>query len=197
MLPPVFQSVPTQSISPQSISLLRYRLVTALPGLEPLQILIRREFDWRGGRAAACVLGASHAVSWQSHDDCFTEMLTCHPESDSTASVIAECSADAPSEIQANSKTLRCRIQITQFELTSRRSALNGFYDADHLLCHLFPSSTPGESPLTCLGWQAAPERLTIETLHTYPETGQGVRSLSVFEPLSLFEPLITSGQRY
>lgn len=158
--PPVFESMSTQSIS-----LLRYRLVTALPKLEPLRILIRREFDWRGGRAAY-MLGASHADSWRSHDDCFTVMLTCHPESNSTASAIAECSADAPSEIQAASNTLRCRVQITQFELTTKRSALNGFYDADHFLFHISPSDVPGKSPLTCLEWHAPPERLTIETQH-------------------------------
>lgn len=178
LLPPVFQNVSTQSIS-----LLRYRLITALPGLEPLQILRRREFDWHGGHVVACVLGASHAVSWQSREDCFTEMLTCHAGSDSTACAIAECSADFPAEVQAMTAALRCRIQISPFALTTERSALEGCYDAEHSLCHVFPSANSGEPPLTCLGWLAAPERLTIETLHTYPETGQGVRSFSIFEP--------------
>jgi len=110
-------------------------------------------------------------------------MLTCHAESAPSPFVLAECAAGHPVTMQAVSKTIRCRIQLTPFALTPDSMALEGHYDERHCLIHAFPAEATGLPPLTCLGWQAVPERMTIETLHTYPETGEGVRSRSVFTP--------------
>jgi hypothetical protein len=36
---------------------------------------------------------------------------------------------------------------------------------------------------VTRIGWRVRPSLLEVETLHTYPEQGMGVRSDSSFEP--------------
>lgn len=165
-----------------TFSALRYRLVADLPDLQPLRILEQRTLPWHDGRLTFSVLGASHAVSWDTGEDRLTEMLTCHPPGRDPSPILAECAACRPITLYALSKCLSCAVEITPFSLEEGET-LQGDFDGQHQLAHAFPDGPTGPTPVTRIGWLVSEARLTVETVHTYPETGQGVRSRSVFRP--------------
>ena len=73
----------------------------------------------------------------------------------------------------------RCR--LTPFELCGGDGLQSEFSSEDRIS---FTYHTEGEfeEPITHIGWRGGDSTLSVETVHTYPNEGQGVRSESTFE---------------
>ena len=163
-----------------SAATLCYRLLEGPASLAPLRVLAARRVDWREWRVTFTVLGASHAVSFQAGERQLVELLTCAPPA--TASpVLMERGADLPGQICVVTQGLLCRVSLSMFSLEGGDGLRGAFAAADQLAVP-YPAAASGGEPFTRIGWRIAGRRLEVETVHTYPEEGQGVRSESRFE---------------
>ena len=57
--------------------------------------------------------------------------------------------------------------------------ALRGDFAPANCLAVAFDASSGGMAPWTRIGWRAAGGPLQVETVHTYPEEGRGVRRMA------------------
>ena len=165
-----------------SVDNLCYQLIEGKVCLEPLRVLTEREIVWQGLRVGFFILGASHAVTLAGNGVYIAELLTCLPQT-VTESLLAQCAANRPMTLCPNVPDMTCRVQIAPFTLTENYH-LNLSAAETETLTFAYPFLSGQETPLTRLGWRVVAASLHIETIHTYPEEGRGVRSETVFTSL-------------
>jgi hypothetical protein len=164
----------------QSASQLNYKLLTGPTDLQPLRILATQEINWRGWSVSLHVLGMSHAVSLRKGNRRITELLTCSTAEQDRKPAFA-MRADPGGEMCAETDGLVCRVRLGAIELTDG-DGLEGEFSAAERLEVAFPRAAEGVTPVTRIGWRLCGEALIVETVHSYPEEGRGVRSWSRFE---------------
>jgi hypothetical protein len=165
----------------QTAAQLAYRLLEGRADLRPLRVLASREIEWCGWSLRLHVLGASHAVELRRGPRCLTELLSCAPAPGAGPALI-DLGVSATETGSAAAFGLLCAVRITPFSL-DEGDDLAGCFAEDCRLDWAFPPlrNGPARQPITRIGWHAAGLRLTIETVHGYPEEARGVRSLTRF----------------
>ena len=162
-----------------SISALRYRLLDGIPCLEPLRVLERRAAYWQGWQVHCYILGASHAVCLEREGAYLTEILTCLPPGGSLRA-LAEAAADRPGAVCVAAHGLICRACLAPFALCEGDALCENFPAAGRLEV-AYPCATGAPPAFTRLGWYGDGKQLRVETIHTYPEEGRGVRTRTEF----------------
>ena len=165
-----------------SAATLRYFLLEGHARLEPLRILDSRQVEWRGRVVTFCALGTSHAVLVELGDTALTELLTC-AAGDLQARVLEHRAASSDCVISQTIDTLRYDCRLSPFELDGGDRLRGRFSSADQLT-FTYGVDHGAEEPMTLIGWRTDDAVLSVETLHTYPREGRGVRSESVFQIL-------------
>ncbi len=177
-----------------SVSNLRYRLLDKAIPLSPMKILSERSLLWNDWSVTFFVLGASHAVLLRRGDAELLELLACLPQyatpHETEAHTLLTASCNSPERLCISAPALNCQIEIAPFSFASSLSfsatendRLQGDFENESRLELAYPILSGAVAPVTRVGWKAAPESLLIETVHTYPEEGAGVRSRSLFLP--------------
>ena len=165
------------------LSSLCYRLTDQPISLEPLRILEERKAVWGSWKVTFFALGTSHAVRLQDRDKQITELLTCVPPPEGAGYLLQANAAD-PVSLDAQLPGLCCNVRLEPFALTID-DALRGDFAPDSQMHIAYPTEI-GErevaAPVTRIGWQIEGKHLLIQTVHTYPEEGRGVRSHTDFE---------------
>jgi len=165
----------------QSASQLSYKLLTGRTDLKPLRILATRELSWQDWQVSLHVLGMSHAIALRHGTRRVTELLTCSiVEPDRKPRLAMQ--ADPGGEMCAAIGGLICRVRLQPIHLNDG-DELEGSYGLAERLEVAFERVTNGVTPVTRIGWQIREGALEVETVHSYPEEGRGVRSWSRFEP--------------
>ncbi len=157
-----------------SVTTLTYRLVAGKPNLEPLIVLQQRTLAWHEYTVTFSILGTSHAVSLESRDTDITEILSCAEQADNETSLWT-AKVNSPVTYEANLRSIYWQTTLTPFPLTQEEQLLGTF---EETLIHAFPT-TSQVTPITAIGWNLG-QKLHIQTIHTYPQEGLGVRSVTV-----------------
>ena len=126
-----------------------------------------------------CALGTSHAALVELGDTALTELLTC-AGGDLQARVLEERSASSACVISRAIDNLRYDCRLSPFELDGADRLRSAFSSADQLTCR-YGVDDQAEEPVTHIGWRSDDATLVVETLHTYPHEGRGVRTESTF----------------
>lgn len=169
--------VPTP-VSSYSTATLRYALLTGPVELAPLRVLATRCLEWRGWKVTFCVLGASHAVCLEQGKRRLTELLACASGPEAGVPVVGSDGRQTTS-LSMCSEGVVCDVVLTPFLLTADAGELQESDPAQRLEI-AYPPAHDMATPYTRLGWRVANETLIIETVHTYPEEGRGIRSRTV-----------------
>ena len=159
---------------------LRYYLLSGSANLEPFGIFGSQQITWQGYQVTFYVLGTSHAVALDRRGPAFTELLSCAPEVQ--ARPVHESAVDALQVVSRTIGDIHYRCRLTLFDLTDEND-LDGEFEEGNILAHNFDPAGGSDQPVTRIGWSAGAAQLLVETLHTYPEEGRGVRSQSLFRP--------------
>jgi hypothetical protein len=162
----------------QSLENLTLHLLQGTASLEPLRVLDMRSMVWCGWGVTLMVLGTSHALHFQKGTQHWMEILTCVAPKRSE-NLILEAQGGETGSYEQELCGLRWNITLTPFELRGS-DTLEGVFE--ETLTATYPSTTT-QSPLTQIGWQRD-QTLIVETLHTYPEEGRGVRTVTQVEVL-------------
>ena len=72
-----------------------------------------------------------------------------------------------------------CR--LTRFDLCGG-DGLEGAFSKEDRITFKYDVEGKLEEPITHIGWRGRQNTLSVETVHTYPHEGQGVRSQSTFK---------------
>ena len=160
-------SVPATSVI-HSAATLHYFLLEGRVRLEPLRVFDSRRVEWQ-----------SHAVLVELGDTALTELLTC-AVGDLEARVLEQRAASADCVISRTIDTLRYDCRLSPFELDGGDRLRGAFSSADQLT-FTYGVNHGAEAPMTRIGWRTDDATLSVETLHTYPHEGRGVRSESTF----------------
>lgn len=175
-----------------SIHNLTYRLLCGEPDFAPLRILVSRVSWWKGWRVEFRVLAASHCLTLTREQTVVSELLACAALPDSPLPLVT-FPANTPRETHFTADDLTLHITLHPFDLLTEACAdLHGEFAPEEQITTPFPAaSTSRFAPLTRIGWQIRSDALRIETLHTYPEEGRGVRTFTQIEthPLIMQEP--------
>ena len=163
-----------------SASTLRFLLVDGRVRLEPLRILDCRRVKWLDHRVTFYALGTSHAILLEYGDTVLTELLTCVPTAVQTH-VLEQGGAHLPYIVSRTFGSLSYRCRLTPFELRGRDGLQGGFSSEDQI-SFTYHAERELEEPITHIGWRGGDSTLSVETVHTYPNEGKGVRSESTFE---------------
>ena len=165
-----------------SVATLRYFLLEGRARLEPLRVLESRRVPWGRRVVTFCALGTSHAVLVEREGAALTELLTC-ASANLQARVVQQRTASSDWSMSCTIDGLRCDCRLSRFDLDGQEQLRGEFRPADRLV---FGYGVEGgaEEPMTHIGWRIEDGRLSVETLHTYPHEGRGVRSESVFRVL-------------
>ena len=163
----------------QSAATLRYFLLEGRARLEPLRVFDSRRVEWQGGVVTFCVLGTSHAVLVELRDTALTELLTCAAR-DLEAPVLDQRAVRSASAIARTIDQLHYDCRLSPFELDGDDRLCGAFATADQL-AFTYDVDLGSEEPMTHIGWRADDATLVVETLHTYPHEGRGIRSESTF----------------
>ncbi|MES2459616.1 MAG: hypothetical protein V4671_03475, partial [Armatimonadota bacterium] len=119
----------------------------------------------------------------------FTELLTCLPPNPAASSgseqagrgrewaIPGRPGADWEREFEENGITGTVRLH--HVPLTPELNHFQIGFSPHDTLHEPFPSPT-GEPAWTRVGWKSDDTCLTIETIHTYPEDGAGIRSTTI-----------------
>ena len=172
MIPPMIHSAAT----------LRYFLLEGRARLEPLRVFDSRRVEWQGRVVTFCALGTSHAVLLELGDTVLTELLTC-AAGDLEAQVLEERAASSDCVISRTIENLQYDCRLSPFQLDGGERLRDAFRSSDQL-CFTYEMDHGAEEPMTHIGWRAGDATLVVETLHTYPHEGRGVRSESTFQIL-------------
>ena len=162
-----------------SAATLRYFLLEGRPRLEPLRVFHSRRVEWQGRVVTFCALGTSHAVLVELGDTALTELLTC-AAGNLEARVLEQRAASSACVISRTIDTLRYDCRLLPFDLDGADRLRGAFSSADQITFTYGVDHGAGE-PMTRIGWRADDATLVVETLHTYPHEGRGVRSESTF----------------
>jgi hypothetical protein len=160
------------------LSDLRFALLESMSSLGAARILASREVQWSGDFVCFHVLAVSHAVIVRRAPP-LTELLTCGDFSPSERP-LAHVQVGAPCEFSTQVGHLDYRCRLEPFSLAAGDDLL-GRFPTEQRLDVFFPSEDPS-APVTRIGWQIERACLSVETVHSYPEQGIGVRSRSRFE---------------
>ncbi len=163
-----------------SATTLRYLLLTGRTRLEPLRIFERRRVTWLDHRVTFYALGTSHAIRFEYGDIALTELLTCVPTA-VQGHVLEHGGERVPYSVSRTFDNLSYRCRLTPFIL-SGRDGLQGAFSCEDQLTFNYRVEGDLEEPITHIGWSGRESTLSVETVHTYPHEGRGVRSKSTFE---------------
>ncbi len=163
-----------------STSTLRYLLLSGRARLEPLRIFESRRVKWLDHWVTFYALGTSHAILLEYGDATLTELLTCAPTA-VQAHVLEQGAANLPWTVSRTFDNLSYRCRLTLFELGGG-DRLQGAFPSENRITFKYNVEGELEEPITHIGWRGGESTLTVETVHTYPHEGQGVRSNSIFE---------------
>ena len=166
-----------------SAATLRYFLLEGRPRLEPLRVFDSRGVEWQGRVVTFCALGTSHAVLVELGDTALTELLTC-AAGDLEARVLEQRAASSDCVISRTIDTLRYDCRLSPFDLDGADRLRGAFSSADQIT-FTYGVDHGAEEPMTRIGWRADDATLVVESLHTYPHEGRGVRSESTFRILT------------
>ena len=173
-------------IPAHSISALCYRVHFGLVDLAPLVIRQRCDFDWGHSRVTAYVLGASHALTVALPDGReFTELLTCLPPRFALSQSETDSGSEWPVPLFNHAPVVQNiggldgisgQVRLTRFSLVPGADRINADFPPENALHEAF-SLSAGETAWTRIAWRTDGPHLRVETIHTYPDDGAGVRS--------------------
>lgn len=166
-----------------SAATLRYFLLEGHARLDPLRVFDSRRVEWRGRVVTLCALGTSHAVLVELGDRVLTELLACGV-GDLQAEVLEQRAASSDCFISHTTDDLRYDCRLLPFDLAGGDRLRGAFSSAEQLTFKYGVEYGP-EEPMTHIGWRTDDTTLMVETLHTYPHEGRGVRSESTFKVLT------------
>jgi hypothetical protein len=149
--------------------------------------LERKSILWRDWSVTFYVLGASHAVLFQRDSVRFMEILACLPRDEEVWSnksdLLFTSRGDIFTESSRSIDNLAVRFQILPFAIEDISSLKN--YDPECFMQVPFALEEPAlGNAVTQVGWAFDDTRLSIETLHSYPEESKAVRTTTIFEEL-------------
>ena len=160
---------------------LRYFLIAGETSwLESLRIIDSRQRSWADRELTLYALGASHAVSIRHRDLRVTELLSCR-DTFRKNQCLAEMAAADPFDLTTVVGDMRYRFRLTLHTLQGEDALLGHYPDEDQMTV-AYPRQREFAAPVTRIGWLIGPSVLRLETLHTYPEEGAGIRTESVIE---------------
>jgi len=163
-----------------STSTLRYFLLGGRAHLEPLRIFESRRVKWLDHWVTFYALGTSHAILFEYGGGALTELLTCAPTAAQTH-ILEQGAVNSPWTVSRTFDNLSYRCRLTPFELGGR-NRLQGSFASEDQITFKYHVDGEIEEPITHIGWRGGESALVVETIHTYPHEGQGVRSNSTFE---------------
>lgn len=164
-----------------SASTLRYFLLSGRTPLEPLRIFECRRVTWLTHRITFYALGTSHAIRFEHGDAALTELLTCAPAA-VQGHVLEHGGEHLPYTVSRAFDNLIYHCRVTPFDLLCGPDGLQGAFSSDDQITFKYHVEGKLEEPITHIGWRGGENTLSVETVHTYPHEGQGVRSKSTFE---------------
>lgn len=167
-------SAPTP-IFPYGMSALRYGLLTGPVDLAPLHVLASRCVPWQAWSVTFCVLGASHAVCLERGAAHLTELLACAVGNEIGIPVMQE-ETGKTTNLCLRAAGLLCKVTLIPFALT-QDTQLSSESAPENRLEFAYPPQAEDLTPYTRIGWHVTSDALYVETVHTYPEEGCGVRS--------------------
>jgi uncharacterized protein YbaR (Trm112 family) len=170
--------IPTP-ILPYGLATLRYSLLTGPVELAPLRVLAFRCVRWKAWSVTFSVLGASHAVCLERGESRLTELLACAVGKGPSLAILQEDGVQKTNYC-LHAEGLVCEAEWLPFPLTED-AALSQQSAPENRLEVAYPPPAETATPYTRIGWHATAEALHVETVHTYPEEGRGVRSRTVF----------------
>jgi hypothetical protein len=158
---------------------LHFLLLRGEVNLTPLCIFASRQIAWRGRRVDFFVLGASHAVCVETQGKVAVfEILSCRPVTGANH-VLAAAQLTVPRTVSAVFDDLTYECELSPFPLDGWTDSFTTTYASEDQLRFAYDSAHQGSwAPLTCVAWRAGRD-LVIETVHTYPQEGLGIRSRS------------------
>ena len=162
-----------------SVATLHYFLLAGRPLLERLRVFDSRRVPWVGRVVTFYVLGTSHAVLVERDDTTLTELLTC-AAGDLGVQVLERRAAASDSLIVRTVDQLRYDCRLSPVELDGADGLRGDFASSDQLAVS-YGAAHGAAEPMTHIGWRVDDAALLVETLHTYPHEGRGVRSESTF----------------
>jgi hypothetical protein len=157
---------------------LRFVLLETTSTLGDVRILASREARWNGDLVCFHVLAVSHAVVIR-REQPLTELLTCG-EYSPAGRPLAHLHINAPHELSTRLGCLAYHCRLEPFSLAGGDDLI-GSFSTEQRMDVFFPGDA-AHAPVTRIGWRIEPTRLTVETVHSYPEEKMGVRSRSRFE---------------
>ncbi len=166
-------------VFPHSTTTLRYALLTGPVELAPLRVLASRCARWQGWDVTFSVLGASHAVCLERGERRLTELLACAVGAGAGVPVV-QGNPEETTNLSLCREGLVCAVTLMPFELTED-TALSPESSLDSRLEVAYPPHSDAATPYTRIGWCVTADALYVETIHTYPEEGRGVRSRTIF----------------
>lgn len=159
---------------------LRYFLVEGNAGwMESFRILESRHQVWNRRDITIYALCTSHAVTVRGQAGQFTELLSCRGGLHLSPNVAEMASGNAV-ELVMTIQGLRYRFRMSQHGL-SGNDLLLGQRELQDEITVAYPKLPDLETPMTRIGWGIDRDIFRVETLHTYPEEGKGIRSESYF----------------
>ncbi len=160
---------------------LRYFLIAGETSwLESLRIIDSRQRSWANREVTFYALGASHALSVRQDDRQVTELLSCSG-SFRKAQCLAEMAINEAIQVSTVINDMRYSFRLTLHNLHGNDVLLRR-YPKDHEITIAYPRRQGSDTPVTRIGWLEEPRALRLETLHTYPEEGRGVRTESIID---------------
>jgi hypothetical protein len=166
----------------QSSRDLRYLLLSGPVSLQSFRILNTHETEWSGFKINFYVLAVSHAMSLEFGNHRLTEFLSCVPIQTEAKVVTEITTSELPWETSCKISGIdySCRLNLAD---GTEGDGFRRSFKADHQISALYPIS-PGfpTTPITRIGWRLEPGQIFVETIHSYPEENQVVRSESIFK---------------
>jgi hypothetical protein len=164
-----------------SASNLRYVLLRGPLSLDAFRILSARCYEWCGWQVTFNALAVSHAVSLKRGDEQLIELLSCLPERVCGAPIVS-FATEGSWEFQTEILDLNYGCRQTVLPLGNEMWQPRSFVASDFLEAR-YPAETGAAIPVTRIYWRADSVRLSIASLHTYPEEGRAVVTESFFSP--------------
>jgi hypothetical protein len=162
---------------PSSFPNLRLFLMDAAAlDLRDYEVYASREVRWPAGRLTCYVIGASSIVVVETPQAAVAEVIACldTPPSDMLAMLRIDPKPNYCAKLSVFGP------HLTYGALIGTQALGGGPWLEKAELEYRFPGDP---SPRTAIDWSAEDERLTVKTLHEYPEAGVVVESASYWFP--------------
>jgi hypothetical protein len=165
----------------QSSRDLRYLLLSGPVSLQSLRILNTHQTDWGGFKISFYVLAVSHAMSLEFGSHKLTEFLSCVPIQTEAKVITQITTSELPWETSCSVSGVEysCRLSLAD---DSEGDGFRNSFETDQQISAFYPN-TPGfpATPVTRIGWRLKTGEIFVETIHSYPEESQVVRSESIY----------------